>query len=386
MSRHLICVFSYNRMSYLTNAANSIDRFVPFGDRIVFDDGSDAAESTETLKQIASRSRWRVIVSNRKLKNSRAFGGFYRNMAKALKFAVDEGYDFCWFIEDDQQFVWRNENQAEYVEHVFRNAHDAIQLIPLFFRRILDYSNRLEFIGNVGAYRSDRGFNTTAIWNLDVVRRHPDYEVIHANGDDLPSNSIYWVERGYRAYFQHAPTLAVMPWGHSTWRIGDLGAAQDDTLILNSLSPSEIKYLKERNPEILAYQEYFNLSPSNLHSPIWHRKKNSIDVYLARCRSTVLSENRHGQSPIRIPALPNWTPCSIEPEQSHSRYKSNIIASQIKRNSDKSFVTKVFEKLEAIVQRAKSKYGLSVRGYYFYLNLRRRLRREQRSLPYTLSV
>src|SRR5215470_12927589 len=146
MQRHLICLFSYNRMPYLMNAVNSIDQFVPFGDRVVFDDGSNVEYAKSTLADIANRLRWRVVVNDRSAYRGRAFGGFYRNMARALKFALDERYDICWFLEDDQQFVWHKPDQAEYIEHVFREAQDAIQLVPLFFRRILNYSDRIEFI------------------------------------------------------------------------------------------------------------------------------------------------------------------------------------------------------------------------------------------------
>ena len=44
-------------------------------------------------------------------------------------------------LEDDEQFLWKKEDYPSYIDDVFARAPDAVQLLPLFFRRIRSYGS-----------------------------------------------------------------------------------------------------------------------------------------------------------------------------------------------------------------------------------------------------
>src|SRR5262249_46939972 len=160
----------------LANAIRSIEEFFPWGDRLLVDDGSSDPASVELIAKLKKLERWTCIVRDRHHKQT--YGGFYKNMRTALQFAVERDYDYCFFFQDDEEFVWHKPDYHEYVDRVFETCPDAIQLQPLFFRRLISYNDQLEYIRSANVYRSNRGFSTTAIWNLSIVRAHPDYEFI----------------------------------------------------------------------------------------------------------------------------------------------------------------------------------------------------------------
>src|SRR5262249_20885287 len=87
--------------------------------------------------------------------------------------------------------------------------------------------------------------------------------------------------------------------------------------LLNPLSERETRFLRTRNPQIAAYQEYFNLSQRNVSEPIWHQEGQNLNRFYYLCRLIVDFEDRHGESPSRIPVLEQWRPTTIPPLQSH---------------------------------------------------------------------
>jgi hypothetical protein len=372
MKNWLLCLFTYNRFVLLQNAVRSIDRFFAPGDRLIIDDGSSDPRVRRLLVDVASRSHWKVKVMDRKAAHN--YGGFYRNMNYALGYAVENGYDYCLFFEDDQQLVWKKEDYTEYVENVFATCPDAIQIQPLFARRILDYSQTTEFIRPAMAYRTDRGFNTTAIWNLALVRQHPDYHLLCDRGDDLPSNSAYWLMKHCRVYIQYDPTIAIVPWVSSQSvfyrQSSETGLAEAAELLLNPLTQEEVHFLGTRNPQVAAYQEYFNLSPNNVARPIWHQQGQNLNRFYYLCRRIVELEDSSGQSPRRIPILDQWQPTAIPPVQSHLDWNPSAPAIRGRGDSLGPVWAKRIERLAEFVR-------FKFRDYIGYRILKNRLRREQ---------
>lgn len=397
----LLCLFAYNRPAFLMNAVESIDRHFHWGDRLVIDDGSANPEAQKVLALIARRPGWKVEVRERSAE--RPYGSYYSNMRFGLERALSAGYDYCFFFEDDEQFVWTKPDYPEYVERFFARAPDAVQLMPLMFRRIIPYAKsletggrNLEYIAEAGAYRSDRGFSTTAIWNLEVVRRYPDYRFYCTRGDDLNTNSGYWMDKGYRVYLQVDPTVAVLPWVNSM----SAGAATSDrnrpatnanvswtgTPLLRGLNQDEILYISERDPSRLAFQEYFSLSPANCTRPIWHQNDFQMERYYFLCRYVLESEAESGGSPPRIPVLPRWEPTRIAPSISHTQ----AFLVETKGREDpgtqptsmgvvgKSLYRRMVPKtIRALRPRVR------LRDYVGYLRMIRQLRRETAALQFT---
>lgn len=374
----LICLFTYNRPTLLANAVRSIDRFFPWGDRMILDDGSSDPRVHNYLRRIARESQWRVVVRPRVA--GRSYGGYYDNMRCALDRALADGYDYCFFFEDDEQMVWRKDDYLDYVEGVFARCPDAIQLQPLFFRRIISYTRTIEYIRSARAYRTNRGFTTTGIWDLAAVRRYPDYRFICANGDDMPANSSYWMKRGYRVYLQFDPTVAIVPWvrsrSESTWEGDEGGSPAGAEFLLKPLDEDEVELLQERPASLPAYQEYFNLSPENVAGPIWHQRGQSLNRFYFLCRRMVEEEDRAGQSPIPVPVLDDWAPTRILPAQSHLDWDPGSIV----MSRGPAWKRCIPGPVRRLYARLLNRGVLSPRDYVGYLGLRRRLRRERRAV------
>jgi len=133
--RLLVCMFTYNRPDLLRNAVRAADRFFPYGDRMILDDASTDPRAQACLRELSADGRWKVYINpNRK---RRTFGGLYQNFKYALNYALERDYDYCLFLEDDGQFVWKKEDYLESVERVFATCPDAVQLAPWFTLRIL---------------------------------------------------------------------------------------------------------------------------------------------------------------------------------------------------------------------------------------------------------
>ena len=376
MKKWLLCLFTYNRYELLRNAVRSIELFFPYGDRLVIDDGSSDQRVRQFLERDLPSQRWKYTIRERI--PGRDYGGFYNNMRYGLEYALEHGYDYCFFCEDDQQMVWKKDDYEEYVNNVFSTCPDAIQVQPLLARRILSYSTTMEYIKPAHAYRTDRGFNTTAIWNLDVVRRHSDYRFICEFGSDLPANSAYWMRKGFRLYVQFDPTIAIVPWvnSQSVFHHPDTIVTNNfgKELLLKPLTPDEIAFLKSRPPSLPAYQEYFNLSEENVSRPIWHQQGQGLNRFFFLCRDIVEKEDKKGESPMRIPVLDDWAPTTIPPVQSHLNWKP--LAGSARRTSRMSpRWSKRFERFVELLR-------FSPRDYLGYLRLRKRLHKEQKQLPF----
>ena len=378
MKRYLTCLFSYNRPTLLANAVDSIDRFFPWGDRLVIDDGSSDPGVARYLESVARRPNWRVTVADHI--EGRWYGGFWRNTRYALELALQEGYDYGFFFEDDQQLVWKKEDYPEYVEKLFSTCPDAIQVATLFQRRFLSYANSTEYIASVRAYRTTRGFISVAIWNLEAVRAHPGF---FKYADEEPTNSAYWLRQGYRVYQQFDPTVAIIPWVTSNRRPDSASSDErfrksnaSSDFLLKPLSSAEIDFLQTRSPALPAYQEYFGLSPENCERPIWNAYGENLNRYYFLCRKVVDGEDRSGQSPVPVPMLVEWAPTSLPPEMTHMKARTGLSMFRPRWDS------LVPEMLKPLRRKVAAWRRFNVRDYLGYRELTRRLQEERQNLPF----
>jgi hypothetical protein len=377
----LLCLFSYNRSLLLANAVKSIEEFLPWGDRLLIDDGSSDPGVVSLTDDIKKRRSWRCIVRDRH--DKRTYGGFYNNMRLALEFALEKEYDYCFFFEDDQQLLWQKTDYREYLDHVFGSCPDAIQVQPLFFRRILSYAHSVEYIQPANAYRTERGFNTTAIWNVAVVRKHPDYQFISDHGDDLPANSAYWLRKGYRLYMQFDPTVAIMPWipsqsVQSSRRALSEAQSQNGDYFLEPLNEAKIRFLRSRLPALPAYQEHFVQQAGTPIRPIWHQQRHNLNRFYELCRIMVDEENALGSSPAGIPVLNEWQTTKIPPLQSHLMWNPYRVGQDI------PWWRKTLGRLTSHLPKWIADWRqFRMRNYLGYLTLKRRLKCEVDNLPFS---
>lgn len=381
MKRWLICLLTYNRPRMLDNAARSIDAFFPWGDRLVIDDGSDDPQVLAYLQKLSQKPQWKCKIMERLPFGD--FGSFYKNLKFALDYALKEGYDYCFIFEDNAQFVWLKENYPDYIDNVFSNCPDAIQIFPLFPLRANFVVQ--EYIQSARAYRTERGYNSSAIWNLSAVRGHPDYSIICSfKGSNLALNSAYWLRRGYRLYYQYDPTVAKIPWKkpESKESAGEefkkRGLGDEDDFILRPLNKAEVDFLQHHPPSTLVYQDYFNLSNEYPDRPIYHRHKD-LNTYYMICRDVVERENKAGASPVTVPVLENWEPTEIPPLQNHLNWKAT--ESPAWRQFIRRHVPPYF-RMRKLRNFMLEWSRFRLRDYLGYLELKKRLKKEKEGLPF----
>lgn len=412
------CIFSFNRGRFLKALAESLDKNFPWGQRTVYDDQSDDPATLAVLDELRTRPNWAVVVSTASKKN-RLFGNFYKNIGQSIQDSADAGYDYCFLIEDDSEVVWHKKDMPEYLERVFSTCPDAIQINPMLFRRTSGYARSrttgargMEYIEEAKAYRFERAWNTTAIMNLEIVRNMSDYRFFEGDGDGLPYNSGFWLDRGYRLYLMYDPIVGCLPW--VTTKSGDRligktlnGLSDNDETShqLDWLSDAEIEFLTTRDPGIPPYQEYFNLSIENTRRPFWGRYGQQMDRYYFLCKRTIEIEGKE-ETPLRIPSLKHWAPTEIAPLASHLRMYDKVRSGDLgavlpPQQADghmseppvdePSLLAKFYR--AALPQNVRQlRYDLRARlailrrfslaDYFGYLQLSRRLRAEQDRLPY----
>lgn len=379
MARLLIALFTYNRPRLLLNAARSIERFAPPGERLVVDDGSSVPGAAQALQHLGAGG-WSVEIVPRPAAGSH--GGYYANLGTILRRAIDQGFDYLWTFEDDHQLVWHKVDQLAYAEAVFRACPDAAQLQLLMHRRILPIHAMAEFIGAARAYRTNRGFSPSTIWNLSVFRAAPDYQVMRpAHGNGETANSVYWLRRGFRVYYQVDPTVAMLPWVPTAVRadaepIGDLLADPAAPLLLAPLSPRAIDFLRHRSPTLPAYQEYFDLAPDNSDRPIWHQRGQLMHRYYQLCREIVAAEDAAGASPIPIPVRARWEDAQLPPNRAHMSWTPDpptVAALSLLHRLARAMLP------AGVVERLGDWRTFNWRDYLGYRELCRRLVREVRA-------
>lgn len=131
MNRLTVCIFSFNRGSYLRNCVESIRNCIADADIVIFDDNSDDPETRDYLGEAAAFCR---IVEPREIGTIK-HGGLYHNMNTALDLFRDRSL-IC-FLQDDTQVV-RSVSSAEItaIEALFGQAPDLGFVHPCFIRGV----------------------------------------------------------------------------------------------------------------------------------------------------------------------------------------------------------------------------------------------------------
>ena len=435
MNKTFVALFSYNRHELLRNAVASIDKYLPNVDVAIFDDQSDDIETINYLKKMDAEGRWEVFINPHR--RQRTFGGFYENIHRALKMAIDGGYDYCYLAEDDGQFVRDASVMIKEAQAIFSNCKDAIVICPWFIQRsrpmhVIKNDGtkewRMEFVENGNAYRSNIAFNTTGVFDLGRIRAAGGINFIDSYGDSFAWNSGQWLSKGYFTYFFRMPYVAMLPWvvsRASGLRNEDLFDQKNDSeFLLTPMKKDEIKYFQDRDVRIPPFQEYARLSTKNWQRPTWFRSGELLDQYYRLCHSVIESEIRFGSSPLRLPYIKDGDASFLVPNANHLkrfkqfseglledektgliskkqfnstygnleivkpttafRYMANILFPKFL----KSYYIQLEASFQNLLANYRRKYGNDVQKlviwYFGYLKLCRQLRREQRNLPYKL--
>ena len=294
----LNCVLSYNRYYYLKNTVESLLEHFRFGDTVVVDDGSDDQMVKEYLAKLEHegihvdrRERWGDPQMYQYL-----HGGLYDNMDAGVKLAMEGGYDYIHFIQDDVQFVWHDPNLLKKVEHIFDTLPDASMVENIFFygigRDII--LARLELLPQANCYhRRPHGMLDLGIASVALLKEH---SFRFGNGVES-TNSAWWRRHGYRTYRLHSPTMLQVPWPGviRTSQEPSGGFKPSYKYFMKPLDEGQIRRLTSRPLEEIPFAEDYCLPWGwSCPTPYWNRPDN-YDGY----RRALYRKWRKRLSPVR---------------------------------------------------------------------------------------
>jgi len=125
----VVVILSYNRGKNLSLCVDSLRSCSPNSRIIVFDDGSDDAETQDVLTSFQSD----VTVLQSSGRPGELHGGLYNNMNKALQNLPD--CDLVMFAQDDMQFVRAfGPDDLSCYSRLIDSAHGMVLLYPVFLK------------------------------------------------------------------------------------------------------------------------------------------------------------------------------------------------------------------------------------------------------------
>jgi len=126
-----VYIFTYNRLQYLQNAIQSVEKFYPYETIYIVDDGSDDPEMLSFIEK--NKNKYEFIFPNSKIIGDR--GGLYSNLNYCMNHAKKNDYDYVLMMFDDLQIV-RNISSSELEQDAYylkNNSLRAYGIVPSFF-------------------------------------------------------------------------------------------------------------------------------------------------------------------------------------------------------------------------------------------------------------
>lgn len=260
-SNWVICIFSYNRAALLQNLLNSIASLYPEMDVVVFDDGSNDADTIQLLQSLEGGDI-NVIIADRD-HNVSKHGGLYAMMNTAISYAQTQGYRYAYFVQDDMQFLWRDEDLEHKVNNAFAKE-ECVMCNSSFLQKILTkgLEERLPKHNDEDLYSfHGNGVADTGIVDVEKARRIKLFFPEHSES----GNGKYWFDKGFHLYWLPRPHLAWVPWP-TTYR--HKGVEKRKSKVLKPLPEQTIEKLKQ-NPAYAFLEDYSTVGVWPM-KPYWY--------------------------------------------------------------------------------------------------------------------
>lgn len=245
-------IFSYNRPYLLNNCVRSFHEFGPGGDLLILDDRSDVKEMKALLDKFEQQ---RIMVHQSVERGEGRHGRLYNNMEQALSFANEKGYDYIFFIQDDMQFMWKDEDFWEKAEKLFTEQKDALHYRPQFEKIIFshDKKNMFKYQASTDCWlHLKAAFTAVGVFSIKKLS-----EVKWKFKNTEVENDSYAKYLGVRLYVSATPVLAFVP-EPETWRYRkQMGKSIKPRrkYFLKPLSPEKINQLKSNSRRNIIYLE-----------------------------------------------------------------------------------------------------------------------------------
>lgn len=213
----LNAIFTYNRPALLQNCVDSYFEFGPEGDLLIVDDGSDMPQQTAYLAALARERGGQLAVWSSDRSNKHRLGGLYGNMQRVTGHAIQHGYDYVFYIQDDQQFMWKDPEFWNKVAGIFAAHPDTLVVRPVFDKKIFshDHKNRFASCSDcAGVLFKKSWFTAVGIVSLRRAQEL-DWQFEKSEGENNNKSR----DLGCPMYLLKHPTLAFVP-TPETWRFG----------------------------------------------------------------------------------------------------------------------------------------------------------------------
>ncbi len=244
----------------MQNLVTSIKAYYPEFNMTIFDDGSD---DENTLQVLSTLKRDGITVLQGNNSSESKHGGLYRQMNKALQYALQHSYAYAYFVQDDMQYLWRDNLLEAKVAHAFSQP-ECIMCNSSFLQKILTegIESRLPAL-KPGLY----SFTPNGVADTGII----DLEKAQAIGLSFPqhsehSNGRYWYEKGYRLYWLPVPHLAWVPWPTT---IRNKIKQIRTPYVLKPLGQKTIEKL-QKNTSYAYLEDYTSIDNGYMIKPYWY--------------------------------------------------------------------------------------------------------------------
>lgn len=260
----------YDRGQNLSLLIESIERNVAGAHIAIFDDGSTEPDTVALLQTLANRC---PIFINRE-KNSQVYlRGLHANMNAALDYAVNQGFSYVFFVQEDQQFIRKIDGAFfSEVENIFRCSPSISQVIPMFFKGYFPSEVLLKRYGIervTGFYYENQpayGVSDIGITSIERLANH-GYRFSH----DESSSGLKALECGLRIAFNRNPALMYTPWPRTTrdhpHTVQALGLGVNP---FNNMTDVEIQALLSRPIDVYPIAEQYLRTITPSRQPWWY--------------------------------------------------------------------------------------------------------------------
>lgn len=258
-SDFLFCIFSYNRGDYLENLLLSIKQYYPEVTLAIFDDASDDPKVKSVLETVPPGTH--THVTDRTNPNCK-HGGLYGMMNTAIGYAKNSQFKYAYFVQDDMQFLWRDEKLYEKIESAF-NRPECMMCNSSFLQKILvkGIDKRLPLVEEGLFSFAGNGVADTGIIDISKARQAG----LHFYRQSESGNGAYWHQKGYRLYWLPVPHLAWVPWP-TTYRHRNKEGRKPR--FIKSLNADKIRKLSGNNS--YAYLEDYTSIDGWAIKPYWY--------------------------------------------------------------------------------------------------------------------
>lgn len=205
----LVCIFSYNKGRELEISLSSLLDHMRGFPIILYDDGSTKPATLRVIDKY--REHLSGVYFNTEVIKKKKCGGLYDNMQYCYEYALNNGYDYVFFMQDDIQIVrdFSDKILGEYSD-IFRGNESIIQIDPRFVRKScnvwIDSKNRT-YCYPQDDYR--RGYSDVG---FTAVRRLQKYNWVFV--DEERENKKIASDMGLLRVIPFTPCMMHVPFPH----------------------------------------------------------------------------------------------------------------------------------------------------------------------------